>query len=101
MNWLEMDDHDLKAALQAISPKLQTALATACAERVCGVWEEHWVGDYSPSVKEAVEFGWACATTHDAELTRREGLLNDLRPLVDHLNGEGLDILASAVTVSL
>ncbi len=101
MTWLEMKDEDLKAMLRALSPKLQTALATACAERVYRVWEEHWVGDYSPSVKDTVELGWAYVTDTEVSRGKRKKLLADIRPLVAYLNEDGLTILASAVTVSL
>lgn len=101
MNWLEMEDKDLKATLQAISPKVQTALATACAERVYKIWEEHWVGDYSTSVKEAINLGWEYATNPAVNPDKQKNLLDDLLPLVDYLNEESLGILASAVTVSL
>jgi hypothetical protein len=101
MSWLLMDDKDLKAQLQAIPSKARTALAAACAERVYKVWEEHWVGDYSAAVKDAVAFGWDYATTASADLPGTAALLADLGPLVEHLNDEGIGILANAATVSL
>ena len=83
MSWVTMDGKDLKAMLRAFPRKLQTALASACAERVYMVWEENWVGDYTPSVKEAVALGWEYATNPNADLSRREVLLTDLNELTD------------------
>jgi hypothetical protein len=51
-----MDDKDLKAQLQAIPAKVQTALVAACAERVHKVWEDHWVADYSTAPLQGQQF---------------------------------------------
>ncbi len=101
MNWPLMDDKDLKARLQAIPAKVQTALAAACAQRVYKVWEDHWVGDYSAAVKNAVEFGWTYATAPSTGLPDTKSLLTELGALVEYLNDEGISILSNAATVSL
>jgi hypothetical protein len=101
MNWLEMEDKYLKASLQSIYPNAQTALTAACAERVYMVWEDHWVGDYSTSVKDAVAFGWEYATNPATSIDKRQDIIDDLLPIVEYLNEEGITVLASSVNVSL
>ena len=101
MKYAGMDVY--KARLRRLEPRLRTALAAACAERIVRIYEDHWVGTHAEAVAQAVDFGWLVATDAGAgvDAQRRAVLLGAVREQFDYLSEEGISILATTVGVSL
>jgi len=91
------------ARLRRLPPRLRTALAAACAERIVRIYQEHGVGRPAEEVAQAIEFGWLQATRADADvdIRRRAMLRAAVREQFDVLSEEGISILATTVGVAL
>ncbi len=94
---------ELKARVARAGPQARTALLSASAERVLPVYEEYWVGDYSPAVARSVEIGWAYALGGDGNAAESRTCIAEVQDLVTYYYEDATrhEILAHAVTVVL
>jgi hypothetical protein len=94
---------DRQARVARATPQARTALLSASAERVLPVYEEYWVGDYSPAVARSVEIGWASALGEPVNADELKSCIAEVQDLVTYYYEEATrhEVLATAVTVVL
>jgi hypothetical protein len=83
------------------SPYARIALVAECGDRVLPVYEEYWVGTYYPEVGHSIEIGWSYASGAKVEVSEIQSCLLRVEDLVDFYYEEGIELLASTVTVVL
>jgi hypothetical protein len=97
-----MDSIDsLVRHVRSASPYARIALVAECGDRVLPVYEEYWVGTYYPEVGHSIEIGWSCACGAKVDASEIQSCLVKVEDLVDFYYEEGIEVLASTVTVAL
>jgi hypothetical protein len=87
--------------LRSASPCARIALVAECGDRVRPIYEEDWVGTYSPAVGRSIEIGWSYACGAKVDESEMQFCLAEIRDLVEFYHEEEINVLASTVTVVL
>ena len=91
----------LQRQLAKTSNNCQLALAAECGNRVVTVYQEYWVGTFFESVESSIDIGWDFAKGNPVDVKAIDGLVVQLRDLVEFYYEEGIEVLATTVTVPL